>query len=272
MTWLNSKNKFITAKGFKNESVSDELGNEDEIPLAESIDKFTIQICFVMLTFLVSYGFMKFVDVLFIESGRLGEFGIKTVRPLIWGFNFIFGTLFAMLVKLIVKHLRKSQLMKRMYLNNFMLNRITGFAFDFMIIASITLIDIKVLSNLWIPLLIICTAGLAGTFWYVKAACNTIYKSYPLEGFLSMYGMLTGTASTGVALLREADPDFDTPASQNLVSGSSTAIVFGFPMLLLLGIAPEQPYLVLILLVFFALVINVLLFRSRIIGKRKKNL
>ncbi|HQB64146.1 MAG TPA: sodium/glutamate symporter, partial [Sedimentibacter sp.] len=42
MTWLNSKNKFITAKGFKNESVSDELGSEDEIPLAESIDKFTI--------------------------------------------------------------------------------------------------------------------------------------------------------------------------------------------------------------------------------------
>jgi len=272
MTWLNSKNKFITAKGFKNESVSDELGSEDEIPLAESIDKFTIQICFVMLTFLVSYGFMKFVDVLFIESGRLGEFGIKTVRPLIWGFNFIFGTLFAILVKQVVKVLRKTHLMNKVYLSNFMLNRITGFAFDFMIIASITLIDIKVLSNLWIPLLIICTAGLAGTFWYVKAACNTIYKSYPLEGFLSMYGMLTGTASTGVALLREADPDFDTPASQNLVSGSSTAIVFGFPMLLLLGIAPEQPYLVLILLVFFALVINVLLFRSRIIGKRKKNL
>ena len=101
--------------------------------------------------------------------------------------------------------------MERMYLNNFMLNRITGIAFDFMIIASISLIDIKVLSNLWLPLLLICTAGFFGTFYYVKAASKTIYPSYELEGFLSMYGMMTGTASTGVALLREADPNLTLP-------------------------------------------------------------
>lgn len=269
MTWLNSKNKFIRAKGFKNESVSDELGNEDEIPLAESIDKFTVQICFVMMTFLISYAFMKLFDMGLIESGMLGEFGVKTLRPLIWGFNFIFGTLFAMLVKFIVKHLRKSHLMKRMYLNNFMLNRITGIAFDFMIIASITLIDIKVLSNLWIPLILICLAGFAGTFYYVKAASKVIYPMYKLEGFLGMYGMMTGTASTGVALLREADPNFDTPASQNMVNGTSTAIVLGFPMLLLLGLAPEQPYLTLALLGLFAVLINAALFR-RVLFRRKK--
>lgn len=268
MTYLTKKNRFTTAKGFKNESVSDEMGNEDEIPLAESIDKATIQICFVMMTFLISYGFMKIIDSVLLESGRLGEFGIKTIRPLIWGFNFIFGTLCAILVKFIVKHLRKSQLMKRMYLNNFMLNRITGIAFDFMIIASITLIDIKVISSLWIPLILICTAGFAGTFFYVKAVSRTIYPLYPLEGFLSMYGMMTGTASTGVALLREADPNFDTPASQNMVSGTSTAIVLGFPMLLLLGLAPEQPCLALILLFIFAVIINLLLFRSKIKKKR----
>lgn len=269
MTWLNRKNRFITAKGYKNESIADEMENEDEIPLAESIDKFTVQICFVMMTFLIAYGFMKAVDILLIESGRLGEFGIKTLRPLVWGFNFIFGTLFAMLVKFIVKHLRKSHLMKRMYLNNCMLNRITGIAFDFMIIASITLIDIRVLSDLWIPLILICTAGFAGTFFYVKTVSRTIYPSYRLEGFLSMYGMMTGTASTGVALLREADPNFDTPASQNMVSGTSTAIALGFPMLLLLGLAPEQPYLTLLLLGIFAVIINILLFRSRIFRKKR---
>lgn len=174
-----------------------------------------------------------------------------------------------MLVKFIVKHLRKSHLMKRMYLNNFMLNRITGIAFDFMIIASITLIDIKVLSNLWIPLILICLAGFAGTFYYVKAASKVIYPMYKLEGFLGMYGMMTGTASTGVALLREADPNFDTPASQNMVNGTSTAIVLGFPMLLLLGLAPEQPYLTLALLGLFAVLINAALFR-RVLFRRKK--
>jgi ESS family glutamate:Na+ symporter len=50
--------------------------------------------------------------------------------------------------------------------------------------------------------------------------------------------MLTGTASTGVILLREIDPLFQTPAANNLVYQQLWAIVFGFPMLLLLGYAP----------------------------------
>lgn len=44
-----------------------------------------------------------------------------------------------------------------------------------------------------------------------------------------MYGMLTGTASTGIILLREIDKDFKTPAADNLVYQNSPAIVFGFP-------------------------------------------
>ena len=47
--------------------------------------------------------------------------------------------------------------------------------------------------------------------------------------------MLTGTASTGTILLREIDPEFKTPASYNLVMQSMPAILFGFPILLLVG-------------------------------------
>ncbi|MEZ4509971.1 MAG: hypothetical protein R2881_10280 [Eubacteriales bacterium] len=39
-------------------------------------------------------------------------------------------------------------------------------------------------------------------------------------------------------LLREIDPLFKTPAASNLVYQQLWAIVFGFPMLLLLDIAP----------------------------------
>ncbi len=47
--------------------------------------------------------------------------------------------------------------------------------------------------------------------------------------------MLTGTASTGVILLREIDPLYETPASHNLVYQNLWAIILGAPMLLLLG-------------------------------------
>lgn len=82
--------------------------------------------------------------------------------------------------------------------------------------------------------------------------------------------MLTGTASTGVILLREIDGEFKTPALDNLVYQNFPAIVFGFPMMLLATLAPVRPYLTLIILIAFFIVMNIILFRSKIFAKRKK--
>ena len=86
--------------------------------------------------------------------------------------------------------------------------------------------------------------------------------------------MLTGTVSTGIILLREADPGFDTPAAMNLVYQQLWAIVFGFPMLLLMGVAPRNmqlTWLVWGLLIVLYVGMMVLLFRSYIF-KRKDRL
>ena len=86
-----------------------------------------------------------------------------------------------------------------------------------------------------------------------------------------MYGMLTGTASTGIILLREVDGDFITPAADNLVYQNFPAIVFGFPMMLLATLAPKEPYLTFGILVAFFLVMNVILFKKQIFRRKKKN-
>jgi glutamate:Na+ symporter, ESS family len=262
--------------GFNNakKNLADEIeqihGLPDEIPLAEAIDKFTVQVSLVMLVFVTTFAFMYGIDQIFLESGMLGTFGINTLRPLIWGFNFIFGTLFALLYKQIFNRLKEVKLMTHSYTNNFMLNRIAGFVFDYMIIASIALINIQVLTNLWLPLLIVTSAGGLVSFVYLRYISKIFYSKYELEGFLSMYGTMTGTASTGIALLREADPNFETPAANNLVIGSTGAIAFGFPLLLLLGFAPSFPLLVLGLLVVFCALILGLLFREQIWKRFKK--
>ena len=84
-----------------------------------------------------------------------------------------------------------------------------------------------------------------------------------------MYGMLTGTASTGGILLREIDGSFRTPAADNMVYQNFPAIVFGFPLMLLATLAPKQPILTFLILVGFFLVMNVILFRSLIFKKKK---
>ena len=55
-----------------------------------------------------------------------------------------------------------------------------------------------------------------------------------------MFGMLTGTASTGMILLREIDPNYETPAADNLVLQGLPAIIFGAPIFLLVSFSAES--------------------------------
>lgn len=82
--------------------------------------------------------------------------------------------------------------------------------------------------------------------------------------------MQTGTASTGVILLREIDPQFETQASDNLVYHMPWAILFGAPMFLLIGVAPQslgKTWMVLGVCAVLFVVFNIVLLR-RLIFRR----
>ena len=251
----------------------DQYAGENEIPLSESMDKFTIQVSLVFFAYILAFLFMKGVNVV-VETGVLGGLG-KTVQSMIWGFQFLFGTLFAILVKTVVNMLRRTGAMKRDYINNFMMNRISGFMFDIMVIASIAAIDLTAFltPSFIIPLSIICVLGAVGSYVYLRFICRRVFPMYEDEAFLSLYGMLTGTASTGAILLREIDPRFETQASDNLVYHQPWAILFGFPMFLLLGVAPQsvsKSILTLVICVALLAVMNVILLRKYIFKKKAR--
>lgn len=223
----------------------DAFQDQGEIPIAESIDKLSMQVALViivyLLTYLVSWGFVSLLNAL--APGLAA-----TLSPIIWGFNFIFGAALAILVRVILKALRKTKIMTRQYQNNYLLSRISGLAFDIMIVAGIASINISDLSGLWVPFLLMVVAGGVVTLVYLKMMCKKLYGAYYYEGLVSMYGMLTGTISSGVLLLREIDPGFDTPAANNLVTGSSFAIIFAAPMLILIGMAPKSTVMTFVVL------------------------
>ena len=211
--------------------------DENEIPIAESLDKFSIQVALVLVVYLATFGVSYGLDSL-ITAVAPGL--AKTVSPLLWGFNFIIGTLMAMLTRKLLSFFRKAKAMTRQYQNNYLLSRLSGLAFDVMIVCGIASINIEDLSGLWVPFALMVIAGGVVTFFFLKRLCKIVYPNYSEEAFVSMYGMLTGTISSGVILLREIDPSFKTPAANNLLTGSAFAIVFGAPMLLLVGLAPQS--------------------------------
>ena len=230
----------------------------NEIPMQESIDKFTIQIALILVSYMVAYGMMY----------ALGSL-LPGMRATIYGFNFILGVLAGSLVKTVLNACNKRNIIHRNYTNDFLLTRATNFFYDIMVTASIAAIRMGIIGKYLGVLLVMGVAGLVVTYVYVHFVCKKLFPAYGEQQFLAMFGMLTGTASTGVILLREIDGDFKTPVADNLVYQNFPAMVFGFPILLLATMAPTQPYLTLGIVAVFMIVINILLLRSLIFRKKK---
>ena len=211
--------------------------DKNEIPVSESIDKLSIQLCMVLLTYLVTFFVLKGLTSLF---SSISEGLANTLNPLFWGFNFIFGSALAMLVRYLLDRGQKWKVVEKQYQNNYLLNRLSGFFFDIMIVAGIASINIEEIKGLWLPFVLMVIAGAVVTWFYLRYVCKKVYPDYKQEGLISMYGMLTGTIGSGILLLREIDPDFSTPAANNLVIGSSYGIILGAPVLILVGLAPKS--------------------------------
>lgn len=233
----------------------DNFQSENEIPVSESVDKFTVQFAMILVIYLATYLVTKGATS-FLATYLPGL--SKTVSALFWGFNFIIGSLLAIVCRNFFRVLTKAGIMTRQYPNNYLLSRTAGFAFDFMVISGIAAIDFQDVRGLWLPFVLLSIAGGVVTLVWLQWLCKKIYPGYYHEGLLSMYGMLTGTISSGVLLLRELDPNFKTPAASNLVTGSSFAIVFGIPMLLLIGLAPESDSLLYLTLGLIAVYLSIL--------------
>ena len=242
--------------------------SKGEIPDAESVDKLSMQICMVLFVYFLVYLFTNWI-----QGMELGNFGTNTLKPMLWGFNFLIGTLFGILFKNILRMFKKVKLMSREYINNYMLNRISGFCFDIMIVAGTAAINFEEFGKFLLPFIIIVSAGAIVTFIYVLWISKHLYPNYKYEGFFSMFGMLTGTASNGMILLREIDPKFETPAANNLVLQTLSAIVLGFPVLLLVGFAPQSMKATMItlgvLIVFWA-ALTIFMLRTKIFKRKKK--
>ena len=243
----------------------------DEAPLNESVDKLTINMGFVLGAYLITY--LIIWSLSWLATNYLGNFGVKTIKPLLWGFNFLFGSVIAILAKIIIKKLRDKKIMTHTYINNYMMSRLSGLFFDIMIVAGIAAIDWQNLEGLLWPLIIICTLGGVGTFFYIKFICKKVFPEYEHEAFFSIFGMLTGTASTGMILLREIDPNFETPAANNLVLQQVPAIAFGAPLLLLMTFAAESltnSLIVLGIVTAMFIVYNMITLRKYIFKKKGK--
>ncbi len=240
---------------------TDPSGNE--IPDNESVDKFSIQMGFVALVYAIAFGVMCLLAV-------ISDF----TNSVAWGFNFLWAAMGAMGVKVSLKLLRKKNIVRRDYTNNYQMDRISGFAFDMMIVAGVAAIEINDIKNYILPILFLTVIGGIITYVYIRLVAKACFKGFEHEFFLMSFGTMTGTASNGMILMKEIDPNLKTPTSSLYILSTVPAMVLIAPLLFLLRFAAGSLTTACIACgIFFVLwaVYTVYLFRRSIFKKKYRN-
>ena len=232
---------------------------QDEIPLFENMDTLSVQFAFIfgcyMLTYAILYG--------------LGEL-LPGMKSIIYGFNFLIGVVVTTGIKKLIHALEERKILKKHYVNDFLMVRLRNVFYDVMVVAGVSAIRVSTMESYIGVLCAVCLSGMVVTFAYNRFVAQTLFRDYAEEQFVAMYGMLTGTASSGLVLLRELDGEFKTPVSDNLIYQNIPAIFFGLPLMLIAAAAPKDPVGTLLIAIGFFICLNLLLFRAQILGLLKR--
>jgi len=162
----------------------------------------------------------------------IGVFISEGVAQSLWAFFFFFGVVIALLVKYIVGKIGLGYL-----LDPGVQRRITGWSIDFLIIATIMAIQLVIVWEYIVPIVVISlVSGIATTLVVFYIGRRT--WSYSLERTVGIYGITTGNVSTGLLLLRIADPEFETPVALEL----GMQALFAAPFVLSYMILMHAPF------------------------------
>ena len=160
-------------------------------------DTLAFQMALVGIAYGLTYGLVRL----------LGTLMPADAAAILWGFFFFFGLGVALVIRQGMRFLRVAHLV-----DDGIQRRITGWSVDYLIVATVAAIQLKIVWQYWVPISLMAVAnGIVTTalvIWLGKRLTG-----FPLERTAAIYGTVTGTVSCGLLLLRISDPDFRTPVA-----------------------------------------------------------
>ena len=226
------KHNLVVDKIHREESSVKQTFEMETIQEIRVFDSLTMQLVIIFVIYAFVYLTLVALENYILPTlGGLGE----TFAGVFHGFNFLIGILYALLYRKILKFAESKGKNVNFLTNNYVLSNISSVAFNFMIIAAVLTITIESIQQYYLLVLVMVLFGSVLTFAFLRWISHRIYKGeYEVHYFLAMFGMLTGTASTGLALLKGVDSDFKSPIAEEIVVGSGTAISMALPLFALL--------------------------------------
>ncbi len=153
--------------------------------------------------------------------------GAPKIAASIFGFHFLIGLGLAVLVRSLSGRLPVAPRLEAPSLS-----RITGLTVDITAAAAISAVRVDKLDGQMGVILVFgitcAIATLLGCVWLGSRA----FERDRFGHVLVLFGTMTGTLPTGLALLRLADPGLAGPAPRSMVSGTTGAALMGLPLIL----------------------------------------
>lgn len=91
--------------------------------------------------------------------------------------------------------------------------RIQNTALDFLVVAAIATINIRVIQKGWLPLAILIAAGILWNVFCVLVLAPRMLPDAWFERSIAEMGQSMGVTATGLLLLRVVDPGYESPAA-----------------------------------------------------------
>ena len=191
---------------------------------SENIESLTFHIGLIGFTFILTYAIVKLMETGLVAIGAENE--ISTL----WSFHFIFAAIVALFVRKLLDWTKASRVV-----DDVTMTRCSNLFMDFMIVASVAAISLVVVVQYWLPLLLISVAVAVATWAVISFLIKDAFREFAFERFAAIFGNMTGTLQSALVLLRILDSGMKSPVSYNLVYGSGLALIFGFPLLILIN-------------------------------------
>ena len=271
INWALNKGIINSVRTFKERDKSEQLGIYTDVKrpsagkqtvLSDSIDSLAWHIAMIGISILLGYIMLivlQKAEIKLLPDCQTRLFSGFPLFPLCMIGGVIIQQLFQ---KLKVEYL----------IDHGQMQRLSGAALDFLVVAAVATIQLSVVAENYISLLIIMAAGVLWSLFLVLVIAPKLFKQAWFECAIAEFGQGLGVTATGLMLLRTVDPENKTIAAASFgykqlihepIMGGGLWTAFALTLVFTIGWLPVWGFSVFMLLVWSVITLLICLRNRR---------